>query len=346
MSDDERREEASRAVPEASGDDSVGGLLRRAGPRPEVPEEAVAELWEVSRGAWRDAVDRRAGGRSRPRRGWWMGVAAAAALLLAVVLPRWRALERTGEPVATLTYSAGEVVATNEGRSFLSRGGDQLLASTTVETVATSVASARAALELVGGPQVRLDAGTRLRLVSASTVALEKGAIYVDSSGATIEIETLWGVARNLGTRFEARIRPAAAGTELRLRIRQGRVAIERNGAINRVQTGEELTVRADGTVSRRRIDPHSVEWDWIRSAAAPFAIEGRPLREFLDWIVAENGWTLESLPEDLEPSRLDKTLHGNIDGLDAEGALQVVLPGYGLSYRLVDGRLWIEPTS
>ena len=55
---------------------------------------------------------------------------------------------------------------------------------------------------------MRLDADTRLGLVSGSVLELHRGAVYVDSGALAqrLEIRTPFGIARNVGTRFDVRL--------------------------------------------------------------------------------------------------------------------------------------------
>ena len=337
------RDHASRDdLPQAPGEDRVAELLGRAGHRPDVPEEAVEELWRVSQAAWQEQVQVRA-----RRRRWqaWSGLAAAAVLVLAVALPRWWRAE-PAESVAFCTFSEGEVSADGPDAASRFAAGDALVAGTWVETLSGSTPG-RVALRLASGPLLRLDVGTRLRFDSGVRGTLESGAIYVESGAGSpqLEIHTAWGTVRNLGTRFEVRIQPAVAGGEaLRVRVRDGEVAVEHEGGRDRAKAGEELTVQPDGSVAHATTRLYGKDWSWIGAAAPTFDIEDRQLSEFLDWIVTENGWSLVSDPRFLDASVLATRLRGEIEGLGPEEALETILTGYGLHHRLVDGFLYIEP--
>jgi ferric-dicitrate binding protein FerR (iron transport regulator) len=221
----------------------------------------------------------------------------------------------------------------------LLRTGDRLRTGDGVDTSAGGVVGVR----LSNGALVRVDRGTRLRFMSETALALDEGTIYVASNGArgapTLEVRTAVGVARDIGTRFEVRF----DGSALRVRVREGKVRVSQSREAHEAARGEELTLAGDGTIARRTIAPSSPEWAWASALAVPFALEGRSLREFLDWVVGETGWQLRFADADLE-RRAEKTLlHGSIEGLGPEQALAAVLPASGVEHRIDEGALLIR---
>ena len=207
-------------------------------------------------------------------------------------------------------------------------------------------AGQRAALALADGQILRLDVASRVRLLGSSHLELERGAVYAEATGRGLAISTRWGVVRDIGTRFEVRIDERINGHyALRVQVREGRVVLEQpSGAHREAGPGEALTVTEDGAVERSEITVYGPGWDWILAAAPPFAVEGKTLREVLDWSCAENGWTLEIAPGVLD---LDDPIvfRGSIADVGSIKALDSLLDSAGLAYRLEDGRLLVEPT-
>lgn len=192
---------------------------------------------------------------------------------------------------------------------------------------------APAAFRLEGGSSLRLDAGSRVRLVSASEIRLERGAVYLDSEGTSkVAVLTPLGTVTELGTRFEVRLLEPA----VRVRVREGAVRVESH----RADAGTELTLQADGSVIRGRIAAYGPPWSWVVKAAPPLRIEGRTLAEVLDRITRETGWTLRYEDPRLAASAGEIVVHGDVGHLAPDQALDVVLPGAGLDYRVVDGVL------
>jgi hypothetical protein len=81
-----------------------------------------------------------------------------------------------------------------------------------------------------------------------------------------------------------------------------------------------------------------------VQRTAPPFTIENANLAQFLDWVSRETGlrWHLATPGDD--PEKV--ILHGSIEGLTAEEALSVVLPGSGYRYRIAEGEIRLVDSS
>lgn len=285
-------------------EEQVRHLLEEAGPRPEVPPEDLAKIKAAFRAEWQEHLRRR---RSPDRRLWLL----AASVVLALGLGWWLWPAAPAVPVARVE-SSGETI----------RGGAK------VET-----GESPAAFRLAGGSSLRLDAGSRVRLVSASEVWLERGAVYLDSEGVgTVAIHTPLGTVTEVGTQFEVRL----LGSAVRVRVREGAVRVDSHQA----DAGTELTLRADGSVTRSRIAAYGPPWSWVLKAAPPLRIEGLTLEEVLEGVVRETGWTVRYEDPGIAASAGEIVVHGDVGHLAPDQALEVVLPGAGLDHRVVDGVL------
>ena len=215
-------------------------------------------------------------------------------------------------------------------------------------TVTTSVGTL--AMTLTSGVQLRLDASSAARVDSATDVALERGAVYVDSAGAhptqpgasPISIHTPAGLVRDIGTQFEV---VELAGAGIRIRVRDGQVRVtDANGVDARAGAGEELFSRpdgSDGSINRRPIAATGSEWAWAERAAPPFSVEGKTLGAFLDWVSREGAWTVTFADRRFSEAARATVLHGRPDllkGLTPAEALDVVLPTCGLRHRIDQG--------
>lgn len=324
--------------------DEIAALLDAAGRRPRLPEEEVAPI----RAAAREVFQRQARRNARRRRlVWAAGGSLAAGLLLAIGLTlRSPATPGDGRPVATVEMMAGDVTVLDaEGRP----AGSQTVRQTVLSgAVLRTGESGRAAVRLPGGTSVRIDAGSAVRLDSPRLVSLERGAVYVDSGpagtpGQEIEIATSLGSVRHVGTQFETRLLPRSRGLALRVRVREGTVLVEQEGETHRVRAGGELVLAADSRPEGAEISTHGPGWDWIQRTAPPFEIEGARLADFLDWASRETGlpWRLAGPHAGSRPE--DVILHGSIEGLTAEEALDVVLPSSGYRRRRAGDEIVIE---
>jgi ferric-dicitrate binding protein FerR (iron transport regulator) len=196
---------------------------------------------------------------------------------------------------------------------------------------------------MAGGASVRVDADTRIRLASAREVELDRGAVYVDTGaaprrGEEVAVRTPAGRFVGLGTQFEVRSEESAEGT--RLRVREGKVRLDRDGAPRLTAAGRELVVRGDGTLSEGAIAISGPQWDWVLAAAPTIEIEGVKVRRFLDWIARETGWRVELADQEAVSLADTVELHGSIAGLTPVDAAGVVLSSAGLGHRVSDGTL------
>ena len=314
----------------AQDDGAVESLLRLAGPREPVPADRMQRLKAGAHAEWRRQVTTR---RRRQVMRWSLGgLAAAAALVLALRAP-------IGLGPASPTAVAFVLVESLGGNARLATDVDARRGAFLKVGDRLAVGSSRllldggtASLRLPGGAAVWVDRGSALRVPAGDVVELDGGAVYLDSRGTTaLEVRTPLGVVRDVGTKFEVRLTPAA----LRVRVREGAVQVRRDQQQHDARPGDEIVLAATGAVTRRTVLVDGPEWRWTTGAALPFELEGRSLREFLDWIVSENGWQLAFADTAVEDKARATTLHGSIQGLTPEQALAAVLPTSGVEHQL-----------
>lgn len=273
--------------------DPIATLVRLAGRRPEVDGERTARVRAAVADEWRATTRRRR----------WTRVAATAAIAAAiggVMLTR----PRTEPPAA--------VVGTAEARQLTTPGD----ATTSVEW---------------NGGTLRLDRETHLRFDTPRTATLLRGAIYYanDRPGVEVTIHTPFGDVRDVGTRFEVRLRDDA----LRVRVRDGAVIVRDTTA----RAGTELLANRT-SVTSRTIPTSGEEWAWIENAAPPIVLEGKSLDEVLRRIAIEKGLTLER-------NGPDQTLHGDVP-LSVGEALDAATAAAGVTYRIEGDRLIVQGRS
>jgi ferric-dicitrate binding protein FerR (iron transport regulator) len=322
-------------------DDEVAALFRLAGAAPALPEAEVLPIRDAARETWKRQLHLRA---SR-RRPVWVAASLAAGLLL-VLAAAWM-LGGGGTPppvgpIAELEVRAGEVTIRSAGES--TAGAPALVAGAVLATGRDG----RVGLRLPTGASVRVDGESRVRLDSARSVALERGALYVDSQGLPgghVEILTPLGRVTDLGTQFEVRLGNAtgSAATDLRVRVREGEVRVDTERGIHRAMAGSELVLAADGSVRSAAVAPDHAAWRWAILAAPAPAIEGQTLESFLDWVSREMGlrWRLVAPQPERSPRLI--VLHGSVAGLTPEEALEVVLTGSGLRSEIAAGELRVS---
>lgn len=317
--------------------DQIRQLLKLAGRR-QMPDPAdMRRAREAARAEWALVVRRRAW------RGQWRiglgGMAAAFCALAAWMWLRTPAAQAPIADVATFQRIAGTVAiaSVDMGRRPVTEAGIRVRAGDRIEIPDHS----RAALVLPDGTTVRLDRATVAVFEEPRRVTLERGAAYIDSgrgpgSADALRVETPFAVVRHVGTRFEVRL----ADASMRVRVREGSVAVERDGTRWTTQAGESLLLAGDGPPSRERIATSGPEWSWVGELAEPFRLEGATVPAFLEWASREGGWHWEIADAALRRRVERIVLHGSIDGLTPEEALAAVLPASGLTYRREGERL------
>lgn len=352
----------------SADEERVRSLLERAGPRPQVPADDLAAIKAAFRTEWAEHVRDRAPHRapSRPPRPLVFRprpsrplVALAAAVVVALGLGWWVwriALPAGAGTVARIEVLEGEVTGRGPGDgadgSALELAVErEIPAGSELVTGTAGPAVGRVALRLATGPSLRFDTGSRARLVSGSEIELASGAVYVDTEAGdrkrrALRIRTPLGEVRDIGTQFEVRLLEADGGDvaeALRLRVREGRADLHWDATSDAATAGEELTLRADGSLDRQPIAVHGPAWDWVLRLAPVFEIEGRTLRELLAWVARETGWEVRYGDPALAEAAGSIVVHGSLGEATPDQAPEVVLPGAGLRSRVEDGVLLVE---
>lgn len=321
----------------ADEEDVTAQLLRLAGAPAEPAAERRARVRQAVHKAWRTQQ------RQRVIRRNAVAIAIcgiAAALVIAVRENR----SQTVPPPA-----AGGVLATAgriEGRPIvLGRNSDEPRRLTTAmavraDDVITTDTASRAALQTAAGSSLRIDRNSRVRLLAPALIELIGGAAYIETAPGShgFEIRTPIGAVRDVGTQFEVRLDNAS----LRLRVRSGMVQLRRGATITAAAAGTE-TIATSAGVTVHELPPYAPEWAWTAALAPRYAIEGRSLAAFLEHTATEEGWTLRYASPDVGSVAERTVLHGSVEGLAAEDALNATVATSGLQYRLRGGELVIS---
>lgn len=348
-------EDRERTIPEEarSGprEDHIALLLRLAGPRLQAPSERAERVRTGLYANWQEQLR----GRRRRRGRVWAGLALAAAATVAFILtgPELGRLVATAPsptgPVGSLEAGNGTIRRITGTESGVVTGpelrvGDVLVAGWDVVTGPGD----RAAIRLAGGSSVRLDTGTRIRLISSDILELQTGAIYIDSEALAepasedpsrnpgLIVRTPLGEVQELGTQFEVRLQE----DRVRVRVREGLVHLDSGDETYRAEVGAELELDAAGLLVRRTIPIFGPGWAWVLQIAPPFHLEGRSLDTFLGWVTRETGWRTSYADSDSESAAPGIVLHGSVHGLRPDQALDAVLPTCGMRHRIERGTL------
>lgn len=319
--------------------DLVGRLIRAAGHRQPPPSVARESVWAASIEKLRAHVDRR----KRRRQAWLVGAALAATILVTFGTVMLRGGPASPAAVATVARLVGEASTRDDERGGWRTLAGQQATLTAGAQLRTGVES-RLAMLTAAGYSLRVNELTRLVLEDTGRVRLLYGTVYVDSRGVKglpgMEIVTSVAVARNVGTQFEVRY---VAG-EYRLRIREGGVVIDHDGASIEAAAGEQLMIPGDGEVLRSTTELTGGDWAWTESVAEAPMIDNRPLAELLRWVGRETGREIRYESAEVRARSHVTILHGSIAWLAPMDALDTMLAATDFRYRILeDGSIYIS---
>jgi hypothetical protein len=302
-------------------------------------------VYEAVHAEWRTMAAARQKKR-RTQRVWLAAAASVALAAVALFLGRALLGPSAGELVANVSRSAG-VIQVKDADQPTWRYLGETRALHVGEQIHTG-ADGRMALSMPDGVSVRLDRYTNVALVSPDRIELNEGAVYIDSGSATasrgkLEVSTPTGIVRHLGTQYEARVMHT---TGTRIRVREGRVEIERAAGKRTFDAGTQVLVAPRGIQEPTRIETHGAEWDWVLSTAPEFDIGGRRVDEFLSWAARETGLTVVFSTPETEAEAGRAVLSGSVSGLglSPQEALAAVLPTVNLRSTQRGDQLVIEP--
>ncbi|MCI0618275.1 FecR domain-containing protein [bacterium] len=314
-------------------DDQIQHLLQLSGSRPDVPDEVFTRVRSAVHSQWKKTV------RTKMWNRRIMICFATSALVLSVYALALHFLNREYPLAIGLVENiSGDVfVVPEKGSSHLLEKGEMLVAGSRLETGD----GGRILLRLSTGASIRMDLRTLLRFTSESAFFIERGGVYLDTHRKKVKIalSTPFGTITNQGTQFEVRVDQRI----VRVRVREGSVLLERNGIPKTAGAGTELAIDRKGRTTTGNTPGYGPKWGWISFVAPEFHLEGHSLKEFLQWMAHENGWTIVFAEDEIKKNASKIILHGSISGVLPDEMLAAVLPTCSLKYNLNDGVLKIS---
>lgn len=297
--------------------DDVGKLIRLTGGREPIAETQFNAAHTRVTAHWQTVVAER----RKKQRGGRLRLVAVAAGLVAAVSIAVSVVTNVPAPataVASVDYVLGDVFV--DGQKV--QPGDTVARESVIETGA----SARIAIELVSGQSLRLDTATRIGMRDLDRIELEQGAVYVATAAvgdpSPVYVETPFGVASDIGTRFQVRV----DDQQLTVGVRDGIVEINNeNSDPVSIAGGTQYLLSADGQAREQLLDKNSPYWDWADSVRPPFDINQATLMDYLAWYAREQGVTLGFADDRSEQTARATLLSGSIEGLSIEEGLDLV---------------------
>lgn len=324
-------------------EESLEQLLREARPRRAPPDADREQVRQAVEAEWHAIVGQR---RKRRRR---LSLAAAATFVLAVAATLYvlRLPGVTPVAVATIERSIGSLYLLGE-RSELTEA-DELSVVTTGQTIVSGPASG-AAMRWHQGGQLRLDADTRIDLVTDDTVFLRAGRIYFDSqasalsnpskpmSAARFAVRTVQGTVWHTGTQFMA----SQDGRTLTVSVREGAVHVDGDYYDGGANAGQQLTLESRNRPVLTSIPVAGGAWSWVESIAPTAGVENPSVYQFLSWVARETGLTLRfATPEAERIARHDRLI-GRVDAPPRD-ALRLWMSTVDLHWHIDGGVIIIE---
>ena len=317
---------------------SIETLIRLAGGREMPSADGMERARQAAAESWRRGLAQAPPRAWRPRLRVWLACAAAVVAVLTFHLVR---REMPGQTVIVAHVSALEGAASlADAKAVRAASPDS-----PVRAGDTLSAQGRVAATIMGGLSLRLDRGARVTFAAADRVTLRAGTLYVDSGGLNagppLTIVTPAGEVTHVGTQFLVSVNAGST----HVWVREGRVQFKANGgAVSAITAGDELDIRAGRSTLRHGVPAFGPAWDWQADVAPVLAVEGRPLAEFLAWLVRERGWQLRYADAALQQRAHEIRLHGSLAGLDTPQMLQRVSLVTGLALEARDGVLSVGP--
>ena len=305
---------------------------------PALSAEAMARIRRATEAEWRAQT----GG--SPRRLWLPRAAAAAGAMLALAAA-WQVGVRApgladGAPVAQLARAdgAGIVELRALWRDAAVAVGSELRTGNDFEARGGSL------LKLHGGGNLRVAPDSKFEVLSANSVRLDRGEIYVDippgaHADASFVAVTGAGEFRHVGTQFAL----AVINGTTRLRVREGQVQWHAPGGDSTLPAGTEVLIDRHMNVTRGEVESAGQQWSWTETMAPVIDIDNRPLGEFLDWFARETGRRL--VVADVATQRqIDSIrMHGSVRGLNPMQALKAVMASTSLRFDLPAGAIRVS---
>ncbi len=311
-----------------SPDGRIDAALRGAFTSQALSADALQRIRAAVESEWRVAATAPA---PAARRVWpWLAAAALAAVVVSVT---WLAALDTQRPVGAASLATllrAEAPGVRERRVVLA---DRPLAAGDAARAGQRLEFAGAALlALGGGATLRVAPGTLLQVVDANKLELQRGEVYVDlpvGANQSLVVATVDGEFRHMGTQFAvARLRDST-----RLRVREGRVSWQSSVAQEIGAAGTQIAIRNGRVQAREALSLSGADWQWVEALAPEFAIENRPLLDYLVWLARETGRELQFVDSEAQSKAAAIVLHGQVRGLSAQQGLSRVMATTRLQY-------------
>ena len=329
-------------------DDSFANLMKLAGERPEIPLSIESRVYHRVQEEWKkSAVEpnadkvykevhktwRRDSLRGKILR-WLLpaGVAATALIATLVVLP-------PELPAVQVAGTISRVIGSEQLNSAHPEGSAVIIGE-----IITTDFDEGISLLLARSESLRIDENTRIRVNAVDQFTLISGRVYADTGqfvyrDGGLKISTDFGLVTDVGTQFSV----ATTDRTLDVAVREGRVDVRNESDSYAARMGQRLTLAQGMAPELIELEPHDQYWNWIVDLTPAFDMINKSLLDFLKWAARETGRELQFESDESRMSAMRTDVHGSVDGLTPDEALQAILATTTVRYRIEDDRIVIE---
>jgi ferric-dicitrate binding protein FerR (iron transport regulator) len=327
--------------------ESLARLMHLAGERREIPLSIESRVYHRVQEEWKKTTSdpntdkvyeevhktwRRDTSRSTFIR--WLAPAGVVAMAIIAML----VVSTPKPPAAQFAATVSRVVGSGQVSSDYPEG-TVVHVGETIETGAAEGVS----LLLARSESLRVDENTQLRVDSADQYTLLAGRIYADTGkfvyrDGGLKIGTAFGMVTDVGTQFAV----ASSEQTLDVAVREGRVDVRNDSDSYAARMGERLTLVKGEDAAITEIDTHSAYWGWIAELTPAFDMTNKSLLDFLNWAARETGRELRFESDESRMFAMRTDVHGSIDGLTPDEALEAILATTTVRYQIADDKIVI----
>jgi len=332
----------------AVDDESLASLMKLAGERAEIPLSVESRVYHRVQEEWKKSAVkpnadkvyeevhktwRRDALRGRILR-WLLpaGVAATAVIAMVMVL-------QPEQATVQIAASISRVVGSGQFTSEYPAG-----AAVHVGQVISTAPGEGVSLLLARNESLRVDENTQLRVDAADQFTLLGGRVYADTGqfvyrDGGLKIDTQFGLVTDVGTQFSV----MATDQSLDVAVREGRVDVQNDTESYAARMGERLILIQGEAATVAELDTHDASWDWIVELTPDFDMTNKSLLDFLKWAARETGRDLQFESDESRMFAMRTDVHGSVEGLTPDEALEAILATTTVRYQIADDRILIE---
>ena len=340
-------DESDKTERTAGDDESFANLMKLAGERPEIPLSVESRVYHRVQQEWQNSTVepsadkvyeevhktwRRDARRGRILR-WLVPAGVAASAVLAVMM-----LTQTSPPAAAVAGTISRVVSAGSLHSAHPEGSPVHAG----EIISTGPGEG-VSLLLARNESLRIDENTEFRVDAGDQFTLLGGRVYADTGqfiyrDGGLKIATEFGLVTDVGTQFSV----ATTGSTLDVAVREGRVDVQNDLDSYAARMGERLTLVQGETATIAELDTHDDYWDWIVELTPAFDTTNKSLLDFLKWAARETGRDLQFESDESRMFAMRTDVHGSVEGLTPEEALDAILATTSVRYQITDDKVII----